>query len=133
MERWSEARVERAAHGTAAPARGRRRWLRLAARAAFLLIGALQSLFGVMLGVGLLASVFFNGEGPGGGAALVALDLVLIAPGVLALFSALEEWDPPDDRWHGLRWPVLGALGSGISLFCWLVASLLVWSPLAAG
>lgn len=123
--------MERATRVSANPAR--RRWLRRAARATFLLVGALQCLFGVMLGVGLLASVFFNGEGPGGGVGLVALDLVLIAPGVLAVCSAIETWDPPDDRWHGLRWPMLGFAGSGVTLLSWLVATLLIWSPLAGG
>jgi hypothetical protein len=99
------------------------RWLRAALRAGFLFVGAVQCLFSVILGVGLLASVFLNGEGPGGGPLLVALDLVLFVPGLFALLSALEPWDPPDDRWHGMRWSRLGLLGTAISVASWGAAT----------
>jgi hypothetical protein len=95
-----------------------------------MLIGALQCLLGVMLGVGLLGSAFVSGEGPGisvGGLFLVALDVVLLVPGVFALFSGLEQWDPPDNRWHGFRWPMLGLVGSAITLFSWVVTATLIW------
>ncbi|HLZ68300.1 MAG TPA: hypothetical protein VKV26_00175 [Dehalococcoidia bacterium] len=98
------------------------RWLRVAARAVFLFVGSVQCLFGVILGVGLVASVFLNGEGPGGGPVLVALDIVLLVPGLFALLSALEPWDPPDDRWHGLRWTTLGLWGTLISVASWAAA-----------
>lgn len=106
--------------------RERLRWLRLAraaVRAVFLFVGAVQCLFSVILGVGLLASVFLNGEGPGGGPVLVTLDVILFVPGLFALLSALEPWDPPDDRWHGVRWVRLGLLGTAISLASWGAAT----------
>lgn len=99
------------------------RWLRAVARAIFLFVGAVQCLFSVILGVGLLASVFLNGEGPGGGPVLVALDVILFVPGLFALLSALEPWEPPDNRWHGVRWVKLGLLGSAISLASWGAAA----------
>ncbi len=99
------------------------RWLRLAGRAACLFVGSVQCLFGVILGVGLLASVFLNGEGPGGGPVLVALDILLLVPGLFALISALEPWEPPDDRWHGVHWATLGLIGAAISLASWAAAA----------
>ncbi len=99
------------------------RWLRAALRAVFLFVGAVQCLFSVILGVGLLASTFLNGEGPGGGPVLVALDILLFIPGLFALLSALEPWDPPDDRWHGVRWIRLGLLGTAISVASWGAAA----------
>jgi hypothetical protein len=89
----------------------------------FLFVGAVQCLACVIFGVGLLTSVFLNGEGPGGGPVLVALDLILLVPGLFALVSALEPWDPPDDRWHGIHWSTLGLAGTAISLTSWMLAA----------
>jgi len=103
-------------------------WGRALARALFLLIGGCHCLIAVVIGVSLLASIFIDGEAPGGSFGLVLLDLVLAGPGVLALISALQAWDPPDDRWNGIRWYVLALVGSGLTLCTWAVVAMLLWA-----
>jgi uncharacterized membrane protein HdeD (DUF308 family) len=111
--------------------RRRLRWLRLLARCALLIAGGVQCLLGVIFGVSLGASALvYLGDGPGlvaSSVLLLLLDLALLAAGLLALISALEVWDPPGDRWQGIRWPVLGGIGGGITLVSWLVAGFLYW------
>src|SRR5665811_686873 len=53
--------------------------------------------------------------------ALLALVLVLFCAGLLTLVSALEDWDPPHDRWQGIRWPRVGLIGSVITVASWIV------------
>ncbi len=107
------------------------RWRRLLYRTVFFAVGAVQCLLGVMFGVGLAAEAFiYAGEGPGlvvGDVLLLALDLVLLAAGLVAVLSALEAWEPPDDRWHGVRWPVLGAAGTAITVLSWATATGIWW------
>jgi hypothetical protein len=39
----------------------------------------------------------------------------------------LEEWDPPRDRWRGVRWPVLGLAGAVVTVSSWVVAAAIIW------
>ncbi|MHB8576197.1 MAG: hypothetical protein ACYDCQ_12795, partial [Dehalococcoidia bacterium] len=88
-------------------------------------------LLGVMLGVGLVAAAFiYAAEGPGSVATdilLLIVDLVLLAIGLIAVLSALEEWDPPRDRWRGVRWPVLGLAGAVVTVSSWVAAAAIIW------
>ncbi len=107
------------------------RWLRILGRAVLLVVGGVQCLLGVMFGVSLFASaLIYAGDGPGlvlSSILLLALDVALFVAGLLALLSSLEPWDPPDDRWRGLRWPVLGACGGALTFASWLVAAAFIW------
>jgi hypothetical protein len=113
------------------PRRQRLRWMRGLGRVAFFVVGGVQCLLGVMFGVGLVASAFiYAGDGPGSLATnvlLLIVDLLLLAVGLIAVLSALEEWEPPHNRWQGVRWPVLGLGGSVITLVSWGVAAIVVW------
>jgi hypothetical protein len=108
------------------------RWVRGLGRAVLLVVGAVQCVLGVMFGVALVFSIFvYAGDGPGLAATsvlLLALDLVLLAIGLLALISGLEDWEPPYDRWHGLRWSTLGLASGAISVASWAVAALVIWA-----
>lgn len=83
-----------------------------------------------MLGVGLAAGAFvYASDGPGLVASSVLwllVDLTLFAIGLLTLISALEEWEPPHDRWQGVRWPVLGSISAAITLASWVVAATVI-------
>jgi hypothetical protein len=109
----------------------RLRWLRLLARAVYIVVGALQCLLGVMFAVYLIFSVVTDfGEGPSSVAeSLVALAVVVVLFGVglLTLVSAMEEWEPPRDRWQGIRWLHVGLGGSLISLASWGAVLALGW------
>ncbi|HEY8836542.1 MAG TPA: hypothetical protein VIO16_02460 [Dehalococcoidia bacterium] len=112
--------------------RHRTRWLRALSRVLLLLVGAVQCLLGVIFGVGLAASALvYAGDGPGlviSSVLFLALDVVLFVGGLLALLSSLEAWDPPYDRWRGVRWPLLGCIGGGASVLSWLVAAAFIWA-----
>src|SRR5579871_3009796 len=107
------------------------RWVRALGRIVFFGIGGVQCLLGVMFGVALIAAAFFYvGEGPGSVASdllFFAVDLVLLGVGLITVLSALEEWDPPDDRWRGIRWPVLGLAGTAITVVSWIVIGTAIW------
>ncbi len=106
------------------------RWRRGLGRVLLLLIGAVQSLLGVMLGVGLVAAAFFYAsDGPGLVASSILwllVDLALLGFGLLALISALEDWEPPHDRWQGVRWPVLGLVSAAVTVGSWIAAALIL-------
>lgn len=108
------------------------RWLRIPGRAVLLVVGGVQCLLGVMFGVSLFASaLIYAGDGPGlvlSSIFLLALDVALFVAALFALLSALESWDPPNDRWQGIRWPVLGACGGAVTVVSWLVAAATIWT-----
>src|SRR5579885_558864 len=107
------------------------RWARGLGRATLLLVGGTQCLLGVMFGVGLLFSAFIYVEdGPEQAASsilLLVVDVVLFGVGLLALLSGLESWEPPDNRWRGVRWPVLGLASGAITLVSWVVVAAAIW------
>jgi hypothetical protein len=83
-----------------------------------------------MLGVGLVADAFYASDGPGLVASSILwllVDLALFGFGLLALVSALEDWEPPHDRWQGVRWPVLGLVSGAITIISWLVAAAVLY------
>lgn len=112
--------------------RHRPRWRRALGRSLLLIVGAVQCLLGVIFGVSLAASaIVYAGDGPGlvvSSVLLLLLDVALLVAGLLALLSALEDWDPPHDRWRSVRWPVLGCLGGGVTAVSWLAVAVLMWA-----
>ncbi len=108
------------------------RWLRIPGRALLLVVGGVQCLLGVMFGVSLFASaVIYAGDGPGlvlSSIFMLALDIALFIAGLFALLSALESWEPPNNRWQGFRWPVVGACGGLVTVVSWLVAAAIIWT-----
>jgi len=106
--------------------RGRHlRWARGIGRALYLVIGALQCLLTVMFAVGLIFSAVTDfGEGAASLAqslVFIGVVAVLFVVALFTLISALEEWDPPDGRWHGIRWPYIGLCGVAVTLISWAV------------
>jgi hypothetical protein len=101
----------------------RLRWARALARVLLMIIGAVQSLLGVMFAVALVFSTAQDfGEGVvsiAQTALLLPLVAFLFLVGVLTLVSAFEEWDPPHNRWQGIRWPTIALVGALISLLTW--------------
>ncbi len=99
-------------------------------RALLLFVGAVQSLLGVMLAVGLVGDAFvYASDGPGLVASSILwllVDLALLAFGLLALISGLEDWEPPHDRWQGIRWPALGLASGAITVASWVAAALII-------